>query len=91
MTKIELVAEISARSQKSRQEAGRFLAAAVDAMKAALRNGNKVALTNFGVIDVKERKGRVTLHPRTGERVEIPAGRMVGFRMSKRLKGALRG
>lgn len=51
-----------------------------------LIKGNRLEFRNFGVFEVVERKPRTGRNPRTGERVAVPAKKVVNFRMGKQMK-----
>lgn len=54
-----------------------------------LKHERKFRVTNFGVFEVKRRRARIAMNPRTGERVQIPARDRITFRASKKLYEAL--
>lgn len=58
---------------------------------AELLAGGEVSLPNLGKLKVKETNTRTGRNPRTGEAIEIPAGRKVVFSPSKDFKEALHG
>lgn len=49
----------------------------------------KVQIDGLGVFEVKDTAAKVGRNPRTGEPVDIPAGRKISFRPSKSLKDKL--
>ena len=51
-----------------------------------LREDGKVSISGLGVFKVKETKPRVGRNPKTGESVQVPAGKRVGFRAGRKLK-----
>jgi len=51
-----------------------------------LVSGDRLEFRNFGVFEVVERKPRTGRNPRTGERVAVPAKKVVNFRMGKEMK-----
>lgn len=57
----------------------------VDAIAAALRQGDGVALRHFGRFEVVATPARPGRNPKTGEPFAIPAGRRVRFAPSKYL------
>ena len=86
MNKTELIAAVAAKTGLTKKDAERCLNAALDAMTAALRQGDKVQLSGFGIFEVKEREARVGRNPRTKETIQIPATRLPAFKASKTLK-----
>jgi DNA-binding protein HU-beta/integration host factor subunit beta len=45
----------------------------------------RIELRNFGVFEVKQRKPRKARNPRTGERVKVPARRVVTFKPGREM------
>ena len=86
MNKTELIAIAAQNAGMTKKDAERCLNAALDAMTAALRKGDKVQLSGFGIFEVKEREARVGRNPRTKETIQIPATRTPVFKPSKALK-----
>lgn len=58
---------------------------------AELLAGGEVSLPGLGKLKVKETNARTGSNPRTGEAIEIPAGRKVVFSPGKDFKEALHG
>ena len=56
-----------------------------EAMRKALRDGDKVVVQGFGSFHVVMRKSKPARNPRTGEAVLIPPRRRVKFKMAKDL------
>ena len=61
-----------------------------DTIANALREGQEVAITGFGVFSVKNRKARIARNPRTGEAVPVPATKAPKFKPGKGLKDAVK-
>ena len=57
---------------------------------AGLKEGDKVALSGFGIFEVRDREARTGRNPHTKETVEIPATRVPAFKASKALKDAVK-
>ena len=89
MNKSELVDAIADASDISKSSASRALDAAVDAVTAALKNGDSVSLVGFGTFSVKQRAARKGRNPRTGEEIQIAAATVPGFKAGKGLKDAV--
>ena len=49
-------------------------------------NGNRLEFRDFGVFEVITRKSRTGRNPRTGDKVPVPAKRVVSFKMGKLMK-----
>lgn len=59
---------------------------ALDALKLALKKGERIELRGFGVFSVKARKTGVGRNPRTGEQVPIPKGKSIRFKPGKEIR-----
>ena len=86
MNKTELIAAAAEASGMKKKDAERVVNAAIDAIAASLRKGEKVQLSGFGSFEVKSREARIGRNPHTREAVEIPASRVPVFKASKNLK-----
>ena len=86
MNKTELATAVSERTGIAKKDAERAVNAALETIAEALKKGEKVQLTGFGVFEVKDREARVGRNPRTKETIEIPATRTPVFKPSKALK-----
>jgi DNA-binding protein HU-beta len=86
MNKTDLIASVAQNAGLTKKDAERVLNAAIDAMTAALANGEKVQISGFGAFEVKEREARIGRNPHTKESIEIPATKVPVFKASKALK-----
>ena len=57
-----------------------------DAMKEAMKKGERIELRGFGVFVVKPRKRGIGRNPRTGTEVAIPEGKTIRFKPGKELQ-----
>ena len=89
MNKAQLIDAIVAKSELSKKDADVALTAVIDAIKDALKAGDKVALVGFGTFSVKERGARTGKNPATGETIEIAACKVPAFAAGKALKDAI--
>ncbi len=60
------------------------------AMKEGLESGDTVELRDFGVLRIRDKKRRNGRNPRTGEKVDVPAKKVIYFKQSRILKGKLK-
>ena len=90
MNKTELIAAAAQNAGVTKKDAERVVNAAIDAITAALVNGDKVQVSGFGIFEVRAREARTGRNPRTKETVEIPASRIPAFKASKALKDAVK-
>jgi DNA-binding protein HU-beta len=90
MTKAELIDKIASGTGFSKTDASKALDSTLNAIKAALKKGQKVTLVGFGTFSVVKRKTRKGRNPRTGETITIPAAKIPKFTSGKSLKDAVR-
>ena len=89
MKKNELVEKVAEGASLTKADADRAINALVDAVSGALVEGDKVALKGLGTFEVRERKARTGINPRTRETIEIPASKVPAFKASSTLKDAV--
>lgn len=89
MNKTELIAAVAEKAELSKKDAEAAVNAFVDAVTAALADGDKVQLVGFGTFEVKQRAARVGSKPGTKEPINIPAAKVPTFKAGKALKDAV--
>lgn len=89
MNKSELIDAIAAQSGLKKTESAAALDAFIDAVAAALKQGDQVTLVGFGTFLVREREARTGRNPRSGATIEIAASRLPSFKAGKGLKDAV--
>lgn len=80
MNKTELVNAIAEKAGLTKVDAKNALDATLMAIADALKNDDKVALVGFGTFSVTEKAARTGINPRTKEKIEIPARKVVKFK-----------
>ena len=86
MNKTELIASAAMSAGLTKKDTERVINAAIDAITAALTQGEKVQISGFGTFEVKDREARIGRNPHTKEAIEIPATRVPSFKASQALK-----
>jgi len=86
MNKTELIAIAAESAGLTKKDTERVVNACLDAITAALCKGEKVQISGFGAVGVKDREARIGRNPHTKETIEIPATKVPGFKASKALK-----
>ena len=86
MNKTELVNAVAEKAEISKKDADKAVAAVIDAVIDALKEGDKVQLVGFGTFEVRERSSREGKNPRTGEVIKIAASKVPAFKAGKALK-----
>ncbi len=89
MNKTELIQAIAAKSELTKKDAEKALAATLDTITQAMAQGDKVQLVGFGTFETKAREARMGRNPRTNESIEIPASTAPVFKAGKALKDAV--
>lgn len=89
MTKVELIAKISAEANLTKKDAEKALSAVIEGITGALVSGDKVALVGFGTFETRKRPARKGRNPRTKEEIMIPATTAPAFKAGKGLKDAV--
>jgi integration host factor subunit beta len=86
VTKKELVARIAERTGQTKVVARDVIQMFLDEIISELGRGNRLEFREFGVFEIKERAARMAQNPRTLEKVEVPAKRVVKFRVGRLMK-----
>ncbi len=87
MGKMELINAIANKMEVSKAEAERFLNAYMESIKEALLEEEEVKLVGFGTFSVQEKAATTARNPRNPkETIEVPAKKIVKFKLSKKLK-----
>ena len=89
MNKAELINAVAAATEFSKKDAELAVTATLDAITAALKDGDKVQLVGFGSFEVKKRAARIGRNPKTNATIEIPASKVPVFKAGKALKDAV--
>ena len=86
MNKTDLVNVVASETGLTKKDVDATVNATLNAITAALKEGDKVQLIGFGTFEVKasaEREGR---NPKTGESIKIAASKKPAFSAAKALK-----
>ena len=88
-SKAELITQIAEKSELSKKDSEKALAAVISSITEALTNGDKVQLVGFGTFEIRDRKEKESKNPRTGEKIIVPAKKAPAFKAGKALKDAV--
>ena len=89
MNKVELVTSVQKTLGSSKADAERAVNAVIDGIKLGIKKTKNVQLIGFGTFKVGNRKARIGVNPKTGEKIKIKASKVVKFSAGKAFKGAL--
>ena len=86
ITKKELVNRIAEGTRQTKVVVKEIIQQFLDEIVAELSAGNRLEFREFGVFEVKERAARTAQNPRTLEKVEVPAKRVVKFKVGRLMR-----
>ena len=86
MNKSQLVESIAKKTEFTKKDSEKALAAVLETIEKALVKGDKVQLIGFGTFGTKKRAARTGRNPQTGATIKVPASKVVSFAPSSALK-----
>ncbi len=89
MNKTELIDKIAEAAGLTKADAKKALDATTDAIKGALKEGDKVQLVGFGTFSVSERSAREGINPATKQKISIAAKKVAKFKAGAEFADAL--
>ena len=72
-----------------KKDASQIVEAVFDIIKDTLARGEKIKLSGFGNLVVRDKNSRIGRNPQTGDEITISARRVLTFKPSQVLKNAL--
>ncbi|MBK6796167.1 MAG: integration host factor subunit beta [Acidobacteria bacterium] len=84
--KLDIINNVAEKTGVPKMKAEVAVEALFDAMKDAMKRGERIELRGFGVFVVKPRKRGIGRNPRTGTQVAIPEGKTIRFKPGKELQ-----
>ena len=89
MNKGDLINKIAESASLSKSQATDALAAVLDGIGEALKDGDKATLIGFGTFSVSRREARTGRNPQTGETIQIAAKNVIKFKPGKELSDSV--
>lgn len=86
MIKQDIVVRVADRMDITKVKAEVAVESVINALRDAMRRGERIELRGFGVFVVKPRKSGIGRNPRTGDEVPIPPGKTVRFKPGKEIR-----
>ena len=86
MTKKEMAKAIAEEMGLTQLQVQGVIRRVFDGITETLVREGRIELRNFGVFEVRQRKPRKARNPRTGERVKVPAKRVVTFKPGREME-----
>ena len=84
-----IAAELAEGHELSKRAAEAVLDDFVALITRQLAKGDKIRLSDLGILQVRDRPARTARNPRTGESVAVAASEKIAFRPAKELKTAV--
>ena len=91
MTKADIVERIHQKIGFSKKESSEMVESVFSILKNTLESGEKIKIAGFGNFVVKQKADRRGRNPQTGDTITIVARRILTFKPSQVLKGAING
>ncbi|WP_341462968.1 HU family DNA-binding protein [Deinococcus wulumuqiensis] len=89
ITKTALVEQLAQDTGLSKKDADKAVGSLVKLMAGHLRSGAAVGIPGLGTFSVKATAARTGVKPGTSEKIQIPAGKKVSFKVADDLKKSL--
>ena len=89
MNKAELISAVAAQSNLTKVDSKKALDAFINVAGETLKNGDRLTLVGFGSFSVMERNARIGRNPRTGEKIQIAAKKVVKFKLGSKLDSVI--
>lgn len=91
MNKSELIESIQSAlgAEATKRSAEDALDAVLSSIVKGIKSSGKVQIVGFGSFEVKSRAARTGRNPKTGESMQIPASKSLGFKAAAALKSSL--
>ena len=91
MKKAEFIKAVAEKSGVTQKTADAVVAAALGAIRDALKKGDAVAFLQFGTFKISQRAARKGRNPQTGKEIQIPATKLPVFKASAAFKELVNG
>ena len=89
MNKKQLIEAMAKKAEMTVSDTGKALDAFISTISEALKGGDDVQLTGVFSLKVSERAAREGRNPATGEKIMVPAKKVIKFKAGKQLDSAI--
>ena len=89
MNRSELIAALAEKTNGTKADADKTIAALIDVITSTLKKGENVGLVGFGTFEVRKRAARTGRNPQTGAELKIKAAKVPAFKAGATLKSAV--
>ena len=90
ITKRQIAERIAKRTGQTQVITKEIVQQFIDEIVDELGKGNKLEFRDFGIFEVVKRRSRTGRNPRTGEKVFVPAKKVVSFKMGRTMAREVR-
>jgi len=91
LTKADMAKSLFNEMGLNKKEARELVDSFFQELETCLADGESIKLSGFGKFDLRDKKERPGRNPKTGEKVPIPARRVVTFRAGQKLRARVEG
>ena len=91
MNRKELIDALAAKTDSTKADAERSVAALIEIISGTLKKGESLTLVGFGTFEVRKRAARIGRNPKTGEELKIKAAKVPAFKAGATLKAVVNG
>lgn len=89
IAKTQIIDLVADKTSLNKKQAGEAVASMLDVVVDALKGGKSVGLPGLGTFSVAKTAARQGVRPGTSEKITIPAGKKVRFKVASTLKTGL--
>ena len=89
IAKTQIIDLVSDKTSLNKKQSSEAVAAMLDVVVASLRKGQSVGLPGLGTFSVANTASRTGVRPGTNQKITIPAGKKVRFKVASTLKAGL--
>lgn len=91
MNREQLIDKIAGDAKITKVSARAALESIIDAVKKAVKKGDRVGLVGFGTFSLGKRKARIGRNPQTGKEIKILAKKVAKFKAGKEFANFVNG
>ncbi len=91
LTKADMAKSLFNEMRLNKKEARELVDLFFQELEACLVDGEQIRLAEFGNFNLRDKSARPGRNPKTGEKVPIPARRVVTFRAGQKLRARVEG
>jgi DNA-binding protein HU-beta len=91
MNRKDLIEALATKTNSTKADADRNIAALIEIITATLKKGDNISLVGFGSFEVRKRAARTGRNPQTGAVLKIKAAKVPAFKAGATLKAAVNG